>query len=303
MNKSNLILAALLLCIGVLAGMIFQGNSQSSPGSGSDENVKLAVYDAKPAATQKPAGAADTSESEPDIVAADIEQLAQQLVQERKKRKDLEMKVQQLGEQVEKLSQHLITTRDEGNDDRNDKTISTGSRNIPQRISGWVDAKRLSEAGLTSEQADNITQVYESVEMDKLYLRDRAQREGWMASQRVRDEMDKLDERTRNLRNELGEQAYDALLYATGRPNRVIVEGTLGNSPAAQAGIKKGDAILRYADKPIYSWYDLRSATTEGDANDMVAVQIARGNKRMEIYVKRGPLGIRLDQESVNPAP
>jgi len=156
---------------------------------------------------------------------------------------------------------------------------------------------------MSGEQAANITQMYEAVEMEKLYLRDRAQREGWMASDRFREEMDKLDERTTNLRNELGSQAYDALLYATGRPNRVIVEGTLGNSPAAQAGIKKGDTILRYADKPIYSWYDLREATGQGDANEMVAVVVQRGSKNVEIYVKRGPLGIRLDQQSVNPIP
>ena len=293
-----------MICIAVLIGLIVQGNGDTATTNEVDKNAINAGTSG-----QTKSSISDNIEPLPENASTrlDLNQLQQQLQQERQQRETLEKQVAQLSDQVKKLSSHLNlamnVSGNEEQDNREDKTASTGPRNVPQRISGWVDAKRLTEAGMTQEQANSITQLYENVEMDKLYLRDRAQREGWMASDRFRDEMDKLDERTRNLRNELGEQAYDALLYATGRPNRVYVDGTLGNSPAAQAGIKKGDAILRYADKPIYSWFDLREATTEGDASEMVAVEIQRGNKQMEVYVKRGPLGIRLDQQSVNPAP
>ena len=309
MKSSTFILSALLIGITTVVIMLVQG--ESKPEQVSQRN---AVLDQPPSVekpiTPKPVIAEATVaelETAPEGAPQNLEQVISQLVTEKSKRKNLEKQVDDLASQVKQLTQMVSANAgDSANNDeasREDKTAHTANRDIPQRISGWVDASRLKEAGMSQAQADNITQLYENVEMDKLYLRDRAQREGWMASQRFRDEMDKLDDRTRNLRNDLGETAYDALLYATGRPNRVIVDGTLGNSPAAQAGIKKGDAILQYAGKPVYSWYDLRQATTEGDPNEMVAVEIQRGNKQMEMYVKRGPLGIRLDQESVNPSP
>jgi len=300
MKKSNLILSALLLCIAVLIGLVVTGNSESTADKLNGNSIPAVNSEAT---KSNPFNDKAPSQSDSNTP-RDLDQLAQQLAAERETREKLQLQVDKLQEQVNKLTQHTALTVDsaKGGDNREDKTISTATRNIPQQVSGWVDTQRLTEAGMTKEQADGIRQLYENVEMEKLYLRDRAQREGWMASQRFRDEMDKLDERTNNLRGEIGEQAYDALLYATGRPNRVIVDGTLGNSPAAQAGIKQGDAILRYADKPIYSWYDLRTATTEGDANEMVALEILRGNKHMEFYVKRGPLGIRLDQQSINPS-
>jgi len=304
MKKSNLILSALLLCIAILIGVIVQDNSQSTQ-IDNDSNPMNAV-NSPTSKTDDAAKEHASSVKSADIPAAqNLDELTQQLRQEREKRENLQSMVEQLQERLDKLTQQVAVNKAAAQEDNNprDKTITTGSRNIPQQLSGWVDATRLAEAGISKEQSDNITQLYEAVEMDKLYLRDRAQREGWMASERFRNEMDKLDDRTDNLRNELGDQAYDALLYATGKPNRVIVEGTLGNSPAAQAGVKTGDTILRYADKPIYSWYDLRTATTEGDASEMVALEIQRGNKHMEFYVKRGPLGIRLDQQSVNPVP
>jgi len=298
-SKSNLILAALVASIAVLVTLVLQDSADSKDKS---QNQRLAVENA-PQANSIELASNDTA----DMPALSLEQLARQLAQEKQQREKLEKQVQQLSVQVGALTHEKSGKPSESGAsaeaEREDKTITTGARNIPQQVSGWVDAQRLAEAGMSNEQAASITQLYESVEMDKLYLRDRARREGWMASDRFRDEMDKLDQRTSNLRNELGDKAYDALLYATGRPNRVLVEGTLGNSPAAQAGIKQGDTILRYADKSIYSWYDLRQATGEGDANEMVPVEIQRGNKHLEVYVKRGPLGIRLDQQSINPAP
>lgn len=310
-NKSNMILAALVICLGLLAVMVFSDDDDSQVAAKRVASTELAQESDSDPLPVPNFGSQPLEQQLADNVVA-VESLTEEsslseikklLLEERKAREKLQQKVASLSVQVNTLTQQLNDSSALTEAHREDRVSSTGPRNIPQRISGWIDNERLIAAGMSEAEADNITKLYESVEMEKLYLRDRAQREGWMASQRFRDEMDQLDERTRNLRNELGEQAYDALLYASGRPNRVIVDGTLGNSPAAQAGIRKGDAILKYAGQPIYSWAELRSATTEGSADEMVPVLVQRGNKRMEFYVKRGPLGIRLDQESINPVP
>jgi S1-C subfamily serine protease len=75
----------------------------------------------------------------------------------------------------------------------------------------------------------------------------------------------------------------------------------LGGSPAANAGIKAGDTILQYGNKRIYSWNDLTTATSEGSAETTVTVTVERNGQQQQVYVPRGPLGIRLTTDSVLP--
>ncbi|MCF6337467.1 MAG: PDZ domain-containing protein, partial [Gammaproteobacteria bacterium] len=61
------------------------------------------------------------------------------------------------------------------------------------------------------------------------------------------------------------------------------------------------DQILRYDNQRIYNGRDLRNATTQGDINETITIEIMRDNRRMEFYVQRGPLGIRMSPVSVAP--
>ena len=142
-----------------------------------------------------------------------------------------------------------------------------------------------------------ITGIFERSEMEKLYLRDRAVREGWTGTNRFREEMSKLRKPTDNLREEL-----NAYLFATGKPNRVIVKSALSNSPASSAGILPGDTIYKYNNIRVYTWADLRQETAKGSADELVPVQVLRNKKIIEFFIKRGPLGIRLDHLSLTPA-
>ena len=59
---------------------------------------------------------------------------------------------------------------------------------------------------------------------------------------------------------ELGDDDYDLLLYASGRNNRVLLSDVLQNSPAAAAGIEPGDLLVRYDDRAVFNTRDLLSA-------------------------------------------
>ena len=157
------------------------------------------------------------------------------------------------------------------------------------------------DAGVDQTKVSYIKNVFEQAEMDKLYLRDQATREGWMGSERFNDAMKEIADRTSALRAQLNDDEYDAYLYAAGRSNRVIVESVLSNSPASNAGIQAGDVILSYDNKRIYSWTDLTGATSEGAANTTVAVTIIRNDQRQQVYIPRGPMGVRLTTDSVAP--
>jgi hypothetical protein len=165
---------------------------------------------------------------------------------------------------------------------------------------GWFDQQALLDSGMDNALVSELKATFEQLEMERLFLRDRAAREGWDRD-KTRSEMDVLESREDELRERLGESAYDAYLYASGQTNRVAVTSVLASAQAGQAGIKSGDHIIRYDSQRIYNWMDLRSATTGGDISDTVQVEVERDGETLEFYLARGPLGIRMDSLRVAP--
>lgn len=163
------------------------------------------------------------------------------------------------------------------------------------------DEQTLRDAGLSASQVAQVKERYEQLEMDRLYLRDRATREGWMGTVRYSNEVAKLEASRQEVRNSLGDDGYDAYLFASGESNRVLIREMLQGSPAKQAGMQVGDAVLRYGDKRIFTTRELQNATTGGKNGEMVRMEIERDGKRMEYYVPRGPLGVYLDSDTVKP--
>ena len=153
---------------------------------------------------------------------------------------------------------------------------------------------------MESVQAAQLKVFFEQLEMERLYLRDQSAREAWDRA-RLREEMRRLDSKEESLRDQLGDSAYDAYLYASGQPNRVAVTSVLASAQAGQVGIAAGDHILRYDNQRVYNWRDLRTATTSGDISDVVEIEVDRDGETLQFYLARGPLGIRMNSLSVAP--
>jgi len=162
-------------------------------------------------------------------------------------------------------------------------------------------ATRLSVLGLDQDRAAEIAQRVNEVDLDRLYLRDQATREGWFNTPRYGQALQELNRDANALREDVGDDAYDRYLYATGQVNRVAVGSVISGSSAEEAGLKAGDTVLRYGDQRVFSTSELQSATTEGVAGDLVTVTVLRGDQRLRLYVPRGPLGIRLRPERTHP--
>ena len=125
-----------------------------------------------------------------------------------------------------------------------------------------------------------------------LYLRDRATREGWAGTPRFLQE---VGEQRAGLRATVGDETFDWLLYATQRANRVAVRTVISTGPAAQAGVRTGDLILRYDGKTIFKWGELQQATMQGEAGRMVDLEVlSEGGQLRRLTVPSGPLGIQL---------
>lgn len=159
----------------------------------------------------------------------------------------------------------------------------------------------LAQLGVDTFRATQLTKQVEEIEMQHLILRDKASREGWANSPRYADAVRKLPDESDIYRKELGDNNYDAFLYRTGQPNRVSVQSVLAGSPAQKAGVEGGDLIFSYANERVFSWADLTGATGSGEPGQSVLIELVRNGKKINIYVPRGPLGVRMSADRSAP--
>jgi len=153
---------------------------------------------------------------------------------------------------------------------------------------------KLLSARIPLDTIQRIQQRIGENRLARLELRDQAIREDWIDTPEYVEKRQQLPGPTGGLREEFGDQTYDQYLYASGRPNRVIVREVFSGSAAESAGIEPGDILLSYASEPIYSMGDLQQATTEGDSGEAVLLEILRDDLPFSTSVPRGPLGISM---------
>jgi hypothetical protein len=283
--QAPLIYIALAAAAGIGIGVMLGQQSAKS------ESVPVAMDQAETANAGDGAAGRDTAAP---AVVLDLTELQRSLQDETRARRALEKKLDRLVRRVAEMGAAMEASP--GTVAAND-AITNDAEVAGQ---GWFDEQALIEGGMDSVQASQLKAFFEQLEMERLYLRDQAAREGWDRA-RLRDEFRQLDDKEESLRDQLGESAYDAYLYASGQSNRVAVTSVLASAQAGQAGIEAGDHILRYDNQRVYNWQDLRTATTSGDISDVVEVEVDRDGETLQFYLARGPLGIRMDSLSVAP--
>ena len=163
---------------------------------------------------------------------------------------------------------------------------------------GWFSEQALRDHGMSENEIQRLRQRFDEVELEKLYARDRAAREGWTDSSRHYKEMRDIQTR---FREELGERDYDAVLYASGRNNRVRVLDLLNGSAAADSGVQRGDVVYSYAGQRVFDPATLYLWTQEGEIGESVELEVLRGNRIVTFEVPRGPLGGKMEHFTAPP--
>lgn len=156
-------------------------------------------------------------------------------------------------------------------------------------------------AGVDEALAEDIVWRESELAMARLDLQDRAQREGWFRTDAYYEELRALGSQQLDLRAEVGDTVYDRYLYETGQPNRVQVSSVFAGSQGEQAGILPGDVIESYAGERVYRFDDLRNATTAGERDELVPLTVRRDEGQFEVWIPRGPIGVRLESGSAPP--
>ncbi len=166
---------------------------------------------------------------------------------------------------------------------------------------GKVQRDDLIKAGFDSYQADEIVTLADQTTLNRLNMEYQATREGWRESTEYRERMAELPSIRDNISREHGEDAYDRYLYASGRPNRIVVRDIYTSSAAEDAGLQAGDKVIAMANSRVYSISDLRSIATSGPEGEMVPVTVERQGSQFEVFIPRGPLGVRSERGYENP--
>ena len=148
-------------------------------------------------------------------------------------------------------------------------------------------ATQLTEAGFSAGEAQQIVQRESELRMEALYAQYEATREG----EPFNPFTDRFADQNQ-LRQELGDGAYERYLDATGQSTSIGVRQVLASSPGETAGLQPGDEIVAYGGERVFAVNDLNRLTLEGDPGTAVAVDVLRDGQPMQIVVPRGPIGI-----------
>lgn len=289
MNNSFILVPGLLI-LGIGAGVAIMhkiDRQEPAPGSATNSVTSKAVdFGNDTVAVHPMANALMVSE------ASDSERI-----------ETLEQQILLLSERIEQLEQNASAAK-------RDETVARGALATTQTTSAdsQVSASgqalttgNLVKAGVDEAIATEIVRRKNEIELQKLELRDRATREGYLGTSRYRTELNTLQQGDLTLRDEIGDDAYDRYLFATGQDNRVNIASVMPGSAADQAGIKPGDVILNYADSRLFSWNELQKATTLGVRGEYVNVTVMRGGQVLNLWLPRGPLGVRLSSGRLQP--
>ncbi len=185
-----------------------------------------------------------------------------------------------------------------GRSGRRSRSASPGSRTAAgsaSRVASSFPEEQLIAAGFPRAEVRAYRERVDQIELDRLYLRDRAAREGWLDTPRYARESSTLFRELLGTREEFGDELYDWTLYSSGHPNRVQVSEVMQGSAAESVGLRAGDVVVRYGDQAIFNPMELREATLDGDAGAQTAVEVRRGEELIRVFVPRGPLGVRTD--------
>lgn len=160
---------------------------------------------------------------------------------------------------------------------------------------------KLLNSNIPLDTIQRIEQQIGQNRLARLQLRDQAIREDWIDSPEYFEKEQQLPGATDGIREQFGDRIFDQYLYASGRPNRVLVREVYSGTAANDAGIEPGDIILSYASQSIFSMGDLQQATTEGNSGESVLIEVLRDDLPFSTSAPRGPLGISMTIKRIEP--
>jgi hypothetical protein len=280
------------LAIGAI-GIVSWTDSDSSF-VGVDDNAAAQAFSV-------PAPSADQIAQNPQLIIQMYDSLTAIVNEERNERLRLEEDLIRVTAELKDLESNLAARVSESYASQQvDSAAGSGFAVSSASLNGSIE-QRLIDAGFDPMTAADLQRRMDAQQMDQLYLRDRATREGWINTRRFRREASNLRNSQDSMRAELSDTDYDKFLFATGQPNRVGVASVLATSPARKAGLQSGDTLLSYDGEQLFNIRQLIDVSARGDAGQTVVLEVLRDGQKTAVYIPRGPLGFNPNIMSVDP--
>lgn len=229
----------------------------------------------------------------------EIEDLREQAEIAREKIDELTLTVSKLSIGVE-TEQDSINTQQNAATEQQAVAAAVPAPNRRRRNRG-INRDALVQTGVDSFVIESLQQRQDEQALARLNLLDRAAREGYSGTDRLENELDELRESSPNLREELGDDAYDQYLYNAGNTNRIQVSSIISGSIASLVGIELGDIIYQYGPTRVFDTRGLVSAIREGVRDEAVLVSIIRDGQPLVVDATRAPLGVSLNRVRIEP--
>ena len=295
MHKNSLIIPVVFLLIGFISAYVIFGTSLNSNNSVSTINNEKKTTDIFSSINPFVEKKENPEFSNPYSSYPDSNN---QL--ERNRLDHFDDEIYQIKQQLKEIEQTLavIAEMTPGSINPAGITRNRSSSFLPRRL---YNLENLLKGGIALSIADDIVRRKNSVELKRLELQDRAKRDNYLNTQRYYDELDDINQQDVNLREELGDERYDGYLYTSKQNNRIKIASVMLGSAAEQSGIQKGDIVLSYDNKRMFTWQELKDATTEGQLGEFVAINIVRNGEIYSFTVPRGPLGTQLGTTRLAP--
>ena len=215
----------------------------------------------------------------------------------------LENEIKVIKQTLQKFEQILLdVSTSTGKQDTLSRTIPANTRRFTSALNRRLyNLDNLIRNGIDPAIAEDIVRRKNSVELKRLELSDRAKRENYTDTQRYYDELKIINQQDVSLREELGDDDYDEYLFNSKQNNRIKISSVMLGSAAEQAGIESGDIVLSYDNNRMFSWRELKDATTEGQLGEYVTISVYRDSEIYSFSVPRGPLGLQLAATRLKP--
>jgi C-terminal processing protease CtpA/Prc len=290
MQKNSIIIPVVFLLIGFISAYIIFGENTNKNNFVSKNNNEKKVTDS-------------LSRVNPFVEKKDNPDYSNPAINNNVDRNRLDYfddEISQIKQQLKEIKQALATMPETAPSSINPVKI-TGKPSLSYLPQRQYNLESLIKGGIATPVAEDIVRRKNSIELKRLELQDRAKRDNYLNTQRYYDELENINQQEVNLREELGDERYDEYLYATKQNNRIKIASVMLGSAAEQSGLQKGDVVLSYDNKRMFSWQELKDATTEGQLGEFVPINIYRNGEIYSFTVPRGPLGTQLGMTRLAP--
>jgi C-terminal processing protease CtpA/Prc len=214
----------------------------------------------------------------------EVRRLRKELARERELRKQLTLEIEVYEARLAVIQQErseLDAAADAAEEPLSRKKMKTAMEEQLERFGDQA----LRAEGFADNEIEGIQRrweqsVMEKEEMANLRARGKPLPDG-VGFNEIRDSM----------REDLGDDGYDAMLFATNQTNRVVVSSLLESSPAYKAGLRTGDVIYSYDNQRVFKPMILDQLAREAEPGETRKVEVLEGNNLSTIYIETGPTG------------